>query len=72
MTAKKKRQQKSTTDTTVRLVQCEYCKKKHNVMDSGWVYNGNHVILCHNGVTDDCCFTKHRKDREMESGESSR
>ena len=56
----------------VRTVQCEYCGKTHNVMSGEWVYNGNQIPLCHSGVSDDCCFTKYRKDREMESGEGSR
>ena len=72
MTAKKKQQNKSSMATSVRTVQCEYCGKTHNVMSGGWVYNGNQIPLCHNGVSDGCCFTKHRQDREMERGEESR
>ena len=71
MTAKKKPQNRSSTVTFARTVQCEYCGKTHNAMSGEWVYNGNQIPLCHSGVSDDCCFTKYRKDREMERGERS-
>jgi len=61
----RKRKPQSKIVTSVRNVQCEYCNKIHNVMDGGWVYNGNQVLLCHDGVKDDCCFSKYRKRKEV-------
>ena len=72
MTAKKKQQNKSNMVTSARTVQCAFCGKTHNVMSGDWVYNGNQIPLCHSGVSDGCCFTQYRQDREMERGEESR
>ena len=68
MTAKKKRQNRSSMATSVRTVQCEYCGRP--TRDVWGVRQRNQILG--SSVSDDCCFTKYRKDREMESEEGSR